>query len=179
MIKFEEGTSTPGNWFRQADQMLKASEVLNEAMLNIKNPKREMDIHRKTGMMKGAMLLLGLAAENALKGAICHNLPPDISSGNLKSKHFQDNGQSHDLLEIAKKSGVTITPKRKYTLERLTIFVQWAAKYQAPLRKVDHEKAEGMLRFYPSVDYRVVESLITDLHRMVGYEDHIGWSEHR
>ncbi len=60
--------------------------------------------------MKGAMLLLGLAAENALKGALVHKSKPDLSRDRLDPRHFHE--KAHDLNAIAKKLNLRLTDKQ-------------------------------------------------------------------
>lgn len=89
MIEFEEGVSTTENWLRQAWQLFEASKVLYQSMDGVEVPRTESETHREVGAMKGVMLLMGLAVENALKGAFVHEFPPDTSGGRLKSTHFR------------------------------------------------------------------------------------------
>lgn len=175
MIEFEEGVSTPENWLRQAWQLFEASKVLYQSMDGVEVPRTESETHREVGAMKGVMLLMGLAVENALKGAFVHEFPPDTSGGRLKSTHFQDNGRQHDLIAIAEKMNFLISDEYQPLLERLTIFVQWASKYQAPLRNSEHVNASGKLYFRPSMDFTLVEKLIENLQIHAGYNDKNGW----
>ena len=101
MIEFEEAVSTPENWLRQAWQLFEASKVLYQSMDGASIPKSEVETYREVGTIKGTMLLMGLAVENALKGALVHKLPPDTSDGRIDSSHFLDNRRQHDLAAIA------------------------------------------------------------------------------
>ncbi len=173
MIEFEEGVSTPENWFRQAWQMFEASKSLCEAFSGREPIRNEKDNYRRVGAMKGAMLLLGLAAENALKGAFVYRSKPDISKDRLHPTHFHTN--AHDLTEVARKLNFELSVAQFDLLERLTIFVQWASKYQAPLRKSELQRANGKIKLvYPS-DYVDVESLILSLQKKSGYDEIHGW----
>lgn len=175
MVEFEEGVSIPENWLRQAWQLFEAAKALYESMDGMSLPKTEIETYREVGSMKAIMLLLGLAAENALKGALVYKFPPDTSGERLKSSHFQNNGRQHDLLAIAQRMNFTISEERRALLERLTIFVQWASKYQAPLRKSEQEKASGNLYLRPPMDFRHVETLIQELQTHAGYSNDSGW----
>lgn len=91
MLEFEEGISNPENWFRQSWQMFEASKSLYEVFSGREKIRNEMGNHLQVGAMKGAMLLLGLSAENALKGAFVYTSKPDTSRDRLNPKHFHDN----------------------------------------------------------------------------------------
>ncbi|MEA5445565.1 hypothetical protein VCB98_07015 [Gammaproteobacteria bacterium AB-CW1] len=175
MIEFEEAVSTPENWLRQAWQLLEAAKALYQSMDGMRLPKTEAETYREVGSMKGIMLLLGLAVENALKGALVYKFPPDTSGGRLRSSHFQGNGRQHDLVAIAQRMKFPISDEYRPLLERLSIFVQWASKYQVPLRKSEQKKASGNLYLRPPTDIKLVEALITDLQSYAGFDNDDGW----
>lgn len=173
MIEFEEGASTPENWFSQSWQMFEASKSLYEVFSSNKQIRSENDNDRHVGAMKGAMLLLGLSAENALKGAFVYQSKPDTSKGRLNPNHFHE--AAHDLIDVARKLKLELTDIQLDLLERLTICVQWASKYQTPLRKSDLQRAKGKIKLiYPS-DYKNVENLIFDLQINSGFNEMYGW----
>ncbi|MCH8479789.1 MAG: hypothetical protein LAT56_17890 [Wenzhouxiangella sp.] len=174
MIEFEEGVSTPESWFRQSWEMFEASKALYSVVSDREPIRSEEDNYRRVGAMKGAMLLLGLSAENALKGALVSKSEPDLSKDRLDPRHFHN--AAHDLSDVARKLDLDLTESQRDLLERLTIFVQWASKYQAPLRKSEHEKARGRMKLvYPS-DYSLVEILISDLRNNSGFDEIHGWT---
>lgn len=161
VIEFEEGVSNPENWFRQSWQMFEASGSLYQVFSGMEQIRSEKENYRHAGAMKGAMLLLGLSAENALKGAFVYQSKPDTSKDKLYPKHFHKN--AHDLTEIARKLNLELSHAQLDLFERLTIFVQWASKYQAPLSKSELQRANGKIKLvYPS-DYASVENLILSL----------------
>lgn len=173
MIEFEEGLSSPESWFRQSWEMYEASRAIYETLAESRCIRSERDNYRRVGLMKGAMLLLGLSLENALKGALVHRSKPDLSNDRLRSDHFHD--VPHDLFAIAQKLDLSLDDAQRELLERLTMFVQWASKYQAPLRKAEHKKAVGRIKLrYPS-DYNLVEGLIRSLRASSGFEELHGW----
>lgn len=173
MIEFEEGVSTPENWFRQSWQMFEASKSLHEVFSGREQILSEKDNYRHVGAMKGAMLLLGLSAENALKGAFVYKSKPDISRDRLNPKHFHEN--AHDLADVAHRLNLELTDVQVDLLERLTIFVQWASKYQAPLRKSELQRASGKIKLVYLSDYTEVENLIFGLQIKSGYDEKHGW----
>ncbi|HEY0921914.1 hypothetical protein [Rheinheimera pacifica] len=123
MIEFEEGVSTPESWFRQSCEMYEASKALYEVFSGHEPIRSEEDNYRRVGAMKGAMLLLGLSAENALKGALVFQSKPDLSKDRLDPRHFHK--AAHDLSDVARKLDLNLTDFQRDLLERLTIFVQW------------------------------------------------------
>ena len=126
--------------------------------------------------MKGSMLLLGLALENALKGAVVHTSQPDISNGKLNSGHFKlDSTNNHDLNGIAKKLNYSISDTQRERLERLTIFVQQASKYQSALNESQHMNAVDRLKLNYPLDYQLAEALIIDLQKRSGFDETRGW----
>lgn len=174
MTEFEEAIITPENWFRQSLQMYEASKVLYESISN-KNIVSESDTYRSVGSMKGAMLLLGIAAENALKGAHVQKEKPDLSKRKLPFKQFSDGTKNHDLIGIATKLGHPLSDEMRELFERLTIFVTWASKYQAAIKEDEHQEATGRLRLNYPGDYRLVENLIKELRANSGYDESSGW----
>jgi hypothetical protein len=172
MIDFEEGVSAPESWFRQSWEMFEASKVLYAELCKRSPIRSDKDNYRNVGSMKAAMLLLGLAAENALKGAVVYRSKPDLSNDQLKSKHFHEH--AHNLIEISKKLNLNLSDAQIDLLERLTIFVQWASKYQAPLTKREHQSASGRIKLNPS-DYQQVEDLIHQLQKVSGFDETNGW----
>ncbi len=175
MIHFEEAISSPENWFRQSWEMFEASKALYSVLAAGDPVRSEKGNYREVGSMKGAMLMLGLSAENALKGAFVYRSKPDLSRGKLDPKHFHKT--AHDLADIAEKLNLDLSVIQIRLLDRLTIFVQWASKYQAPLRKREQKRAEGKIKLmYPS-DYDLVEELISDLQRKSGFDERRGWPD--
>ncbi|MCD2449973.1 hypothetical protein GO003_006185 [Methylicorpusculum oleiharenae] len=173
MIEFEEGVSTPENWFRQSWQMFEASKSLYEVFSDREQIRSEKDNYRHVGAMKGAMLLLGFSAENALKGAFVYKAKPDTSKDRLDPTQFHDT--AHDLTDVARRRNLELTDVQLELLDRLTIFVQWASKYQAPLRKSELQRASGKIKLmYPS-DYTNVEKLISSLQIKSGFDETHGW----
>jgi hypothetical protein len=146
VIEFEEGVTSSESWFRQSWDMYEASKALYGVLSGDDSIQSERDNHRQVGALKGAMLLLGLSAENALKGAFVCRSKSDISGDRLNSKHFHD--VAHDLSDIARKLGLELSETHMALLQRLTIFVQWASKYQTALRKTDHDRAAGKISWF-------------------------------
>lgn len=173
-MKFETRVLIPEHWFSQSWEMFEASAILWSTLLERDPVVSERDNRRNIGAMKGALLLLGLAVENALKGVYVHKEKPDISRDKLSSKHFHE--QPHDLIDIANRLNLSLTTEHKNLLERLTRCVQWQSKYRAPLKKVDLDRAEGDLTL-SSTDFDKVEKMIEELQGQSGYDESTGWPD--
>ncbi len=139
--------------------MLEASIVTYDSFSNCKSIRSDKDRKRKLGLMKGAMLFLGLAVENALKGAVIYKSKPDLNNNRLNPEHFHKYG--HDLKAVAKKLDLDLSQISEDYLDRLSIFVQWASKYKAPLKRIDYNNSQGKIQMrYPS-DFDNAKALIS------------------
>jgi len=68
--------------------------------------------------------------KNALKGALISKSKPDLTVGKLDSRRFHK--IAHDLKSVANKLSLPFSSQEEIYLDRLSLFVQWAAKYSAP-----------------------------------------------
>jgi len=123
--------------------------------------------------MKGAMLLLGLAIENALKGAVVYQTKLVLRNDKLNSKHFHK--YAHDLKDVADKLSIDFADIPRVYLDRLSMYVQWAAKYKAPLRQVDFERSQGNIKMEAPSDFDGAKTIITRLQEYCGYSEESGW----
>ncbi len=123
--------------------------------------------------MKGAMLFLGLAVENALKGAVVHKAKPDLRNGKLSPKHFHE--YAHDLKDVADKLELDLSDIPSDYLDRLSMFVQWASKYKTPLRRVDYDMSQGKIKMQVPSDFDRAKILIGRLQAFSGYSEENGW----
>jgi hypothetical protein len=173
-MEFSERILKPESWFNQSWQMFEAALVLWEHLLERNAIFSERDTHRQVGSLKGALLLLGLSAENALKGTYVYEHVPDLSRDRLNPAHFHE--KAHDLNEVASKLELSLEVGQVELLARLTTSIQWSSKYRAPLKKADlRELTMGMpLR---STDFDDVENLIESLQKRAGYNEEFGWTE--
>lgn len=173
MKKFEDGIVIPESWFRQSQEMYEASKSLYEISAADEPIQNEEDNYRRVGAMKGAMLLLGLAMENALKGAFVYRNKPDISDGRLHATYFQS--PPHDLLRLARNLELELSEDLMRLLGRLTIFVKWASKYQSAMNKSDQDQAKGRMKLSYPKDYELVKEMISSLRDESGFDEVYGW----
>ncbi len=173
MLSFNETIETPEIWFQQSWEMFEASMVTYDSFLGFKSQQTDRDRQRKVGLMKGTMLLLGLAVENALKGAVVYKAKPDIRNGKLDPKYFHK--YSHDLKGVAEKLGADFSDIPRDYLDRLSIYVQWASKYKAPLRQVEFESSRGNIKMQAPSDFDNAKIIINRLQVYCGYTEESGW----
>lgn len=172
MIDFEEAVSNPESWFRQSWEMFHASKALYEMFQAGGAVRDEEYNYRRVGSLKGALLLLGFSVENALKGAHVFRVKPNLSRGRMDPKDFSEH--SHHLLQIANNVDLHLTDPQIDLLERLTHYIQWSSRYQAPLRKSEHENPQARIRLKPA-DYHLALTLILELQSQSGYGIECGW----
>lgn len=82
------------------------------------------------------LLLYGLALENALKGLIIAQ-DPSIMESKVK---WKIKGGGHDLRELYKESGLSITNDEKELLDDLTQAILWAGRYPVPKKHANKSK---------------------------------------
>jgi len=173
MESFKETVESPEAWFRQAWQMLEASKVNFDAFNDCKVLRTDRDMHRKNGLMDAAKLCLSLALENAFKGAYVYLSKPDLSDNKLNTKHFHE--KAHDLVDLADRLGLFLSDGERILLRRLTSFIVWAARYNAPLTERAFKDFDGEHKITYPHDFDYVEKLIESLQRQSGYSDERGW----
>ncbi|MGO2232428.1 hypothetical protein B6N13_04460 [Marinomonas sp. UCMA 3892] len=153
--------------------MFEASVVTYDSFQSYSSQQTDKDRQRSVGLMKGAMLFLALAVENALKGAYVHIEKPEVKNGKVNSKHFHKH--SHDLKDVAMKLDLNLTDDLKLYLDRLSMFIQWASRYKAPLREIDYIQSRGQIRLKHPSDFENAKNLINVLQQQSGYVEGRGW----
>ena len=173
MSEFESKISSPEAWFHQAWEMFEASKVNFEMFAAQKSQATNSERQRKLGLMKGSMLLLGLAIENALKGALVHKTPPKLKNGYLSANKYFHN-KAHNLLEVATKLDLELSSNEEKFLERLSTHIQWASRYKTPLNESAYISAIGNLQNSQS-DFQFGREFIEKLQNKSGFCSKNGW----
>ncbi len=107
--EFETLFDDPREWLRQSFQMLEAARALYEKFQwareqSKRGPHSEcVDASQHVGYFKGALLLLGFSAENALKALIVHQAHSRQSEGHLSLVIF--GSDPHDLNKLSDIAG--------------------------------------------------------------------------
>lgn len=128
----EEAFGDAESWFRNARHLHAGAVQLLENMPR-NNDVRATDF--SIGSLKGTLLLLGFAVENALKGVIVAENTPSIKEGRVEvRKLFGDPSQQHDLVKLHDKTGKNFLSADPNLLEKLTAIICWAGRYPAPIK---------------------------------------------
>ena len=173
MQTFKEVISTPEAWFRQAWQMFEASKVNFSAFKECKPVKSERELHKQVGLMDASKLCLSLSIENAFKGAYVYICIPDLKNNKLDPNHFHK--KSHDLVDLAKRLNLELTTEELKLLARFSSFINWAAKYSAPLNENAYIQFEGENKITFPRDFEFAENLIDKLQIQSGFNINSGW----
>ena len=174
MSEFESKISSPEAWFHQAWEMFEASKVNFEMFAAQKSQATDSERQRKLGLMKGSMLLLGLAIENALKGALVHKTPPELKNGRLSARKFFHK-EAHNLIEVTAKLDLELSTREEDVLERLSTHIQWASRYKTPLDECAYISSIGNLQSCESY-FQFGQEFIEKLQNISGFCPKNGWS---
>ena len=181
MITFEQAIEKPEIWLSHSWQLYYSGLMLSEQFrLDFENPKihgNSHDGHKQVGYMSSAQLLIGLAVENALKGAIISKQPKLVENGKFDIKKIGGGKNNHGLNDLAENAQISMSPSRKDLLDRLTIYVIWAGKYGAPFKEIDYKNAQqkkSLTLKFPS-DLTIAREIIEECEIKAGYEKQKGW----
>ena len=138
-IQYSEQLRDPATWTRTAEELLRVANTLEPTIRDWwKELQHDDGSSRIVGI--GAIqsvhfLLVAFAAENYLKAAIVRR-NVDI----WRSRLFESlprELRSHDLLQLAKKSGFPVDQDAADLLERLERNSVWSARYPVPAKSAD------------------------------------------
>lgn len=110
--------SQPVVWYIKAAELAAASEALRQGPLRQHLP-----------MQDQALLLLGYAIENLLKGLILQAGKAMIEQGEKQPGEIT----GHDLGKLAESAGEHPSAKEAELLARLTTYTVWRGKYPVPI----------------------------------------------
>lgn len=134
-------------WLSTARQLLTAASTLNDSLLGMLGQYEDAWREQKVGALRATLLLAGLAVENGLKALAVSRGVLTPSSGVLSLKGPFVN---HDLSRIAADLDVFQDQSSVALLGRLTIAVQWAAKYPVPTRDTKMPSDGAALTMVPT-----------------------------
>jgi hypothetical protein len=105
--------------------MFIVSKILRDDFMAKRNniPRTEAGQEYNAGLLKGAMFFLGVSLENALKG---------VCVGSVTDKKLT---QSHNLRNLANWASLKLSKEESDLLDRLTIYIKWAGRYNVPWRE--------------------------------------------
>jgi hypothetical protein len=143
-IDFDRRSKDPAAWFMVGYTLHYASNVLwtnlRPALKAWDEHGAPQEKHELALRLRGPFALLaGLAIENMLKGAIQQMTPRALRNLVI----------GHDLIKLAKRLDLPLSPAESDLLERLTRFVKWAGRYPVALDAAETSKP----RLLRSSDY--------------------------
>lgn len=159
--RFEESIANHAKWRAVAFQLLDAARLLwpliASGYQDMAARFQEPDAGEGLRMRGPFYLLSGLAVENLLKAIIVKQLPPGAS---LVRRDKLDAGvKHHKLTSLCDRARVTLSPKDKAFLERLTKFVEWRGRYPVP----NQRPAENDVTMTTTQDLRRIEEIMKTL----------------
>ena len=159
------------SWLAVAREHLIAAEALGTCLRESGAAERiQAQGHvGRLGMMRGCMLLMAFALENAIKGVI-------VARGGLS---VDDKGKlswpkqcglrtGHELVPLASAAGLENSESEQSLLERLSEYSVWAGKYSIP-NKREHfsERARGRRKLHWPEDLRTAQALLARIEQVV------------
>jgi len=149
----------PEAWGRESRMQLYLGDLLWQQFASLRSlpTKNQKQMEEEVASLAGAMLHWGYAIENAAKAALVSVDPNVAIDGKVKV---------HKLNDLVERSLGTQGAPVKDVLNRLTEYVVWAGKYQAPLFEKAFERAEkGKLQSvkHPT-DREIIQELYDKLH---------------
>ncbi|MBI1259800.1 MAG: hypothetical protein GC204_20220 [Chloroflexi bacterium] len=101
-----------------------------------------------------ALMMMGYAIENALKGVIV------AGKVELVSREKVDKSlKIHDLCALAGKAGITLGADEAGLLKMLEHYVTWSGRYPIPLHGKDYREFKAGRRLEPRMDFAMSESI--------------------
>lgn len=171
--EFETLFDDPREWLRQAHQMLEAARALYEKFQWAREQSKRgsysecIDASQHVGYFKGALLLIGFAAENALKALIVHQAHSRTNESQLSLSIF--GRDPHDLTKLCDIASLELQPFENQLLVRLSTVIKWAGRYRLPRTEAqfeDAKRADPLQLSYPS-DLEMIESILDQVRQAI------------
>jgi len=156
---------------RQAVGLLEAARVLVEALATPEGENStELSGLRDIGCMGGALLLMGLAVENAFKAVWVHRNPPSLKNGRIKPSQLGGGKTGHSLLILSRQIGLTLSKDEETVLQRFEAYTKWLGKYRVSLSEGPYNEADtkGYRVLADPDDLRVAHALVARAQEEVG-----------
>ena len=160
---FELRARDPQTWLSAARQLLSAADTMNASLIALSKEHEDHWREAQVGSLKAAMLLAGLALENALKALAVARGSLSIELGALRLKGpFGD----HNLSGMARTLGVFEDEASRDLLRRLTAAVRWAARYPVPKSGAQMPDGGVVLSFLYT-DIEATRSLLAEVEAWI------------
>jgi hypothetical protein len=150
-------------WLEYARSLQYSAEVLRDHLLSRMDVPPVLRRVETLGLVHSTMLLLGLAAENLIKGVYVAQNPGLVTREKLDRSLWTSDG-GHGIKDFAR-SLLTLEPEEVELLGRLQEHVVWAGRYPIPTkssRYYDSEHPQDMLKFN-TIDFQMAERLFEKL----------------
>lgn len=121
----------PSGWARHARRSKRVGDLVmqrfsNASDLVIAGKVNAVDLADDLELLPHATYQYGNAIENLLKGVILKRIVPPLSEISAVIDG------PHDLVELAKRAHVALSPTERDLLRRMSKFVEWAGRYPIP-----------------------------------------------
>lgn len=136
--EFQRTGQEPGIWLGEALQLKRAAELvlaeLNEVLSVYPHGRAS---YEDLSLFKAYMLLSGIAIENLVKGILVCRDPSIEGNDKVDKVKWKGSSHGHDLVELAKQTGIPFTLEEKGLFRRLSAFVVWGGRYPIPIKSSD------------------------------------------
>lgn len=168
------GARNPGSWIAAAERLKRASDILRETWLgdlsemlsDLNETLRRVGAGESfpahTPVLPPAVLLAGLAIEDALKGILIARDPDRFVQPRASSPdRLVDWGsRGHDLTWLMAEADVAASPEEAAVLRNLNDFIMWAGRYPVALRASEMTPTEGAPRAsFDSSRFEVIDAI--------------------
>ena len=124
--RFENSANSPMSWLVCAEGLKRSFDLLFNDIESIHNERR----HEFINTQRVALMLIGAAIENVLKGIYANN--NKLTDGNGKFLR-----KTHTLMHLVDINGLQLSDEEMRLLEKLYNFIVWAGKYPIPVMYSD------------------------------------------
>jgi hypothetical protein len=131
---FQRAAAEPLAWRLTAESLVRAARILLPSIEErVRATLAGEPLSGEPPSTGAYMLLIGLAAENLVKGILVARHDGPTSAGML-AKDLK----SHQLLDLLNRAGVRLDDDQSYLVQRLEVFVVWAGRYPVPGKLDDY-----------------------------------------
>lgn len=124
--RYHDSTLRSVRMFLEETQAARAAGITLSVSRTLEG--QELEDHRDGGLISVYYLLVGYAVENLLKGLLMIQHPeyfkPEVKLVEIRS---------HNMVALAKRCGITVSPDEERLLVKLSEHVEWRGKYPVPL----------------------------------------------
>ena len=132
---FERVANTPRAWELLSEDLWTAAQILKERRLAVDNSVTLKDgdpVPPESMVRPVEMMLRGFALENLMKAWWVKQQNLIVRGGKYIGVRNPDKVPDHELALLAEAVGLTVNPKSKDVLERLSLFTTFVGRYPIP-----------------------------------------------